>query len=129
MGILPSCSYVSTTVWVHYMDTNKMHGKKARQEPHKNAMCYFEQILEATPHKTAAVWSLTSHLTNHPSKTNKTWETLLEKQKWTHEQHWPPTHGCASDDQPAKIYIHQLCAGTGCWLEDLSRVMDDQNRW
>ena len=34
------------------MDVNKMHGEKAI---HKNAMCCFEQILEAGPHKTAAV--------------------------------------------------------------------------
>ena len=31
-----------------------------------------EQILEATHHKTAAVWPLTSHLENYPNKTDKT---------------------------------------------------------
>ena len=55
MGFLPSCSCVNTTAWMHHMDTNKMHRKKARRELCKNAMSYFEQILEATPHKTAAV--------------------------------------------------------------------------
>ena len=34
------------------MSTNKMHREKAKWEQHKNAMSYFEQILEATPHKT-----------------------------------------------------------------------------
>ena len=43
------------------MDTNKMHREKARWELCKNAMSYFEQILE-TPRKTAVVWPLTSHL-------------------------------------------------------------------
>ena len=38
-------------------------------EQNKDAACYFEQILEAAPYKTAAVPPLTSHLTNHPSKT------------------------------------------------------------
>ena len=64
-----------------------MHGEKARWKLHKNATCYFQQILEATPNKAAAVWPLTSHLTSHSSKTNKTCVTLIEKQRWTHKQH------------------------------------------
>ena len=31
------------------------HGEKARWELHKNAICFFEQILEVVPFKTAAV--------------------------------------------------------------------------
>ena len=45
---------------------------------------YFEQILEAAPHKTTPVQPLTSHLKNHPSKMNKICGTLLEKQRQTH---------------------------------------------
>ena len=43
-----------------------------------NVMCCLEQIPKATPHKTAAIWPLTSHLKKYPSKTNKTCKTLLE---------------------------------------------------
>ena len=39
---------------------NKTQGEKARWELHKNATCYFEQILEVTPYKQ----QLYSHL--HP---------------------------------------------------------------
>ena len=46
-------------------------------ELYKNAMCCFEHILEATPHKTATVQPLTAYLTNHPSKRNKTWSTAV----------------------------------------------------
>ena len=56
---------------MHHMDANKTHGEKTRWELHKNAMCYFEQILKATPLKTAAVPPLTSHLKNYPSTMNK----------------------------------------------------------
>ena len=28
-----------------------------------------------------------------------------------------------------KIYIHQLCADTGCSLEDLLGVIDDRDGW
>ena len=41
---------------------HKTHGEKARLELHKNAMCCFEQILEAVPHKTAALRALISCL-------------------------------------------------------------------
>ena len=69
------------------MDANKMHREKARWELYKNATSYFEQILEVTPHKTIAAQPLTSHLKNHPSKTNKTCGTLLEKQEQTDKRH------------------------------------------
>ena len=28
-----------------------------------------------------------------------------------------------------KAYIHQLCADTGCSLDDLPGVMDNRDRW
>ena len=45
-----------------HMDADKTYREKARLELHKNATSYTEQILEATPHKTATVLSLTSYL-------------------------------------------------------------------
>ena len=44
-----------------------------------------DQILEATPHETTTVRPLTYHVKNHQSKTNKTYETLVEKQERTHK--------------------------------------------
>ena len=44
------------------MDADSVYGKKAWRQLHKNAVSYTEQILEATPHKTAAVQPPTSHL-------------------------------------------------------------------
>ena len=73
MGILLSCSHVSTTVWLHHLDSNKMPEVKACWELHKTVVCCFEQILEAV------VLPLTSHLTNHPIKMGKTCHILLEK--------------------------------------------------
>ena len=49
-----------------------MHREKGRWELYKNSRSYFEQILDATPLETTAVWSLTSHLKNNPIKTKKT---------------------------------------------------------
>ena len=88
--------------------TYKMLGEKARWELHKDAACCF---------KTAAVQLLTSYLTNHPSKTNKTcWALLVSKDDILL---WTPKHEQTSVDWLAKTYIHQFYVDTGCRLEDL----------
>ena len=80
-------------------------------------------------HKAAAVQPLTSHPKIHPSKTNKTCETLLEKPGRTHK--W-----CSSMDP--YMWTRQ------CWLtsknlfisalyghcqDDLSGAMEDRDGW
>ena len=35
--LLPSSGHVDTVIWMHYLDTNKTAGEKARQQLHKNA--------------------------------------------------------------------------------------------
>ena len=52
---------------------------KARWQLYLNAACCFEQILKAVHYKTTAVWPLASDLTNHPSKTSKTYCALVIK--------------------------------------------------
>ena len=73
--------------------------KKARWELHKDAACYFKQILEAASNEVAAVQSLASHLKNHPSKMNKTCRTLFEMKGETRKKSFPldphlQTHQC-----------------------------------
>ena len=63
---------------MHHMYTNETYRKKAGWKLHKNAICYFEQILEATTHKTTVLWLPISHLTNLQHKMNKTCGALLE---------------------------------------------------
>ena len=60
MEILPSCSHVSTTVWLHYLDSEETSGESAREDA---AFC-LKEILEAAPYKTAAVRPRTFQLTN-----------------------------------------------------------------
>ena len=43
--------------------------------------------------------------------------------------HWTPSHGRAKAGRPARIYIQQLCADTGCSLEDVPGAMDDRDGW
>ena len=44
MGFLPSSGCVNTTVQMHHMDAEKTYREKAKQEVHKNAMSYIEEI-------------------------------------------------------------------------------------
>ena len=41
---------------------------------------------------------------------------------------WTPSHGRASVVRPARTYLQQLCADTGCSL-DQPGAMDDSDRW
>ena len=52
---LPSCGCITTIVWMHCMDANKIYREKDWWEQNKNATSYFEQILEATLQETTAV--------------------------------------------------------------------------
>ena len=42
---------------------------------------------------------------------------------------WTPAHGRAKAGRPAKTYIQQLCADTGCGLVDLPGAMEDRDGW
>ena len=42
---------------------------------------------------------------------------------------WTPSHGQAKAGWPARTYIQQFCADTGCSLEDLPGAMDDRDGW
>ena len=93
-------------------------------------MRYFEQILETTTHKIAAVQPLTSHLIKLPSKTNKTRSVPQEKQNRTHKCFLllTFTNGCARVSRPTRTLIHQLCEDIGCRLDDLPGTMDRRER-
>ena len=42
---------------------------------------------------------------------------------------WTPSYGRAKAGRPARTYIQQLCADTGCSLEDLPGAMNDRDGW
>ena len=51
--------------------------------------------------------------------------------KWCTPVYPPPvtSYGRAKAGQPARTYIQQLCADTGCSPEDLPEAMDDREGW
>ena len=42
---------------------------------------------------------------------------------------WTPMYGRAKAGRPARTYIQQLCEDTGCSPEDLSKAMNDREKW
>ena len=50
----------------------------------------------------------------HTKQHSESWDDLISD-----VLPWTPTHGHTSFDRPAKTCIHQLCADTGCSLEDI----------
>ena len=42
---------------------------------------------------------------------------------------WTPLHGRAKAGRPARSYIQQLCADTGCSSEELPEAMNDKEEW
>ena len=49
---LPGSCRIDTTVWMHYMDANKMAGEEARRQLHKNAASNIERPVGNTPQDT-----------------------------------------------------------------------------
>ena len=99
--------------------------KKAGWEVHEDAVSIFEQILEAAPHKTAAIQPFISYLIKYKSKTNKTcWKSRNEL--ISDILLWTTMHEHISVGYLAKIYFHQLCAETEFCVEDLPKAINDR---
>ena len=84
-----------------------LYGCTTWRELHEDTVCYFEQILEAAPNKTVAVWPLTSHLTNHQERQARhnrfCWRS---KDKLISDiLQWTLTHEHTSVGWPRKTYI------------------------
>ena len=108
---------------MHHVDANKIHEEKARWELRKNATSCFEQILIVKPHKKAAVWPLTSYLTDHPRHVRHCWRSKNELLIVISNG---PRHMNTLVVTELQIYIHQLCVDNGCSLDYLPGAMDDR---
>ena len=110
------------------MDANKTDWEKAWRQLHKNAESNIEQVLEAAPHKAAAV-----RLQPTITKTIKVRQTRHAGHCWRSRDEllsdvlqWTPSHGRAKAGRPARTYIQQPCINTGCNPEDMPEELDDK---
>ena len=121
---------------MHHSDFNETLEVKSKWKLRKDVACYFEQILEAAPYKTAVVQPFISYPANHQRKANKTcWAILKKEGLISYVLQWTPTHGHTSvghhekTKNKKKTYIHQLCADTRCHLENLPKPTGDKDWW
>ena len=121
MGILPSCSYIST--WTLQNSKKKLNGDYT-------SMLHVVLNISWKQHPTKQL--LYDHLplilqTTQVRHTGHCWRS---KNKFiSNVLQWTPTHGHTSVGWPIKTYIHQLCADTGCCLQDLTRMMVERDGW
>ena len=90
-----------------------------------------EQVLKAAPYKATVVRPLTTH-----HKIIQVRWTRRGGHCWRSKDElirdvllWTPSRGRAKPRRPARTYIQQLCANTGCSLEDLPEAMDERAGW
>ena len=62
--------------------------------------------------------------TRHAGHCWRSWDELISD-----VLQWVPSHGRAKAGQPARTYIQQLCADTGCSAENLPEAMDNREGW
>ena len=62
----PSSGCINTAIWMHHIDAKCME-KKLDNNYTRMLRAVFKQVLEATPHKTAAVQSPNTHHENYLS--------------------------------------------------------------
>ena len=93
-----------------------------------SAQYQFEQVLEATPYKAAAVPPI--------MKTIKVRRTRHAGHCWSSRDKlisdvllWNSSHGRAKAGRPARTYIQQLCEDTGCSPAYLPEAMNDREEW
>ena len=88
-------------------------------------MCCFDETLKAI------VWSLIAHLKNPLSKTSKTCWGIAEKFKINSFVifSYRLLHMNIPVMADQQKFSHQICAETGCHLQDFSRVMTNRDRW
>ena len=126
-----SSGRIHTAVWMHYMDTNKTYGEKAWQQLHRNVAINIEQVTETASHKASAVRPLTTHHdTFQVTRTRHVGHCWGSRDELKSDIFlWTPSHGRPKSRRPARTYIEQICADTGCRIEDLQEAIDDREVW
>ena len=125
MEIPSSCSYFNTTLWLHHLKLKGKPGEKDQWELYKNAVCYFEQILEAAPY----------HLPPITQTIQVRWARQAGHCWWSKNKSiskillWTPTHGHTNIGWPTKTLIYGFCVDTGFRLEDLQKAMTNRVWW
>ena len=100
--------------------------ENVRYEFHKDAVCCFEQILEAAPYKTAVVRPFTFHLAKHPKEDKPAMLVFSEEARtnwWAILFTWNPTHGHTNVCRLTKAYVSSLRKVGAVWKTYQERLL------
>ena len=117
---------------MHYINANKTNGEKAWR-------LHYKRILRAILNTSWRQHPTKQQLHGHFQLITKNIQVRRTRHArncwWSRDElikdvsQWTPSHGRAKAGRPARIYLQQLCADTGCCLEDLPETMDDRDGW
>ena len=101
-SFFPSSGHIDSAICMHHMDANKLSGGKAWLQLHKNDVGNIEQVLEATPHKTAPPITKTVKVrrTRHAGDSWRSTDKLISDILL-----WTPSHWRVKAGRPARTYI------------------------
>ena len=117
--------------WMHYLDAHKTWRKSLTVTTQE---CW-EQYWTSPGGTTHIKQQLYGHLPPITKTIQGTWIRHAGHCRRSRDELisylflWTPSHGRAKAGQPARTYIQQLGADTGCSLEDLPEAMDDRDGW
>ena len=125
-----SSGRVDTAVWMHYMDANVWR-KRLATTTQECLRVILNKSWRQLPAK-QQLYGLFPPIT----KTIKIRRTRHAEHCWRSKDElisdvllWTSSHGWAKAVRPARTYIQQLCADSGCSLEDLTEAIDDREGW
>ena len=128
MQFFPNYCRINSAIWMHPKDANKHREKKLDGN--------YTRMLRALLNQSWRQHSTKQQVNGHLPLITKT----IQTRRTRHAGHcwrsmdefisdvllWTPLHGRAKLGRPARTYIQQLCADTGCELEDLPEAMDEK---
>ena len=124
---IPSSGCINATLWMHHMDTWTLT-KRIERRLVKNCTIILRAILIKSWKQHPTKQQLYYHLPTI-SKTIQQDMRYTGKQGQTHEKRssWTFLHVRASVGRTARTYQQQICADSGCCLEDLPGAVDNRD--
>ena len=121
---------INTAIWMHYMNAKCME-KKLDDNYIRMLLVVLNKSWGRHPtkqqlysHQPPITKSIQIRWTRHIGHCWRSKDELISDVLL-----WTPSCGWASAGQRARTYIQQLCADTGCSLEDLPEAIDDRDGW
>ena len=109
---LLSWSRISTTVWLHHLNSNIIPGEKAIWEVHKDEMHLFMTPTTKNP-ESSTLWKsnlIAIYMSSYMQVKQKRYSGHCRR----YNTYTTLSYGITIVGQPENTYVHELCAYSGC---------------